>query len=68
LIKILFIFGYFFAENNKNKCKIIIDNNEYEIRDKFVVKNYKNNKLKIKLKGINNITDMSFMFKDCSSL
>ena len=25
------IFGYQFVENNKNKCKMIIDNKEYEI-------------------------------------
>ena len=63
------IFGYIFVENNKNICKMIIDNNEYEIREKFVVKNYNNyKKLKIKLKGINNITNMSFMFRECSSL
>ena len=32
------------------------------------VENYKNNKLKIILKGINNVTDMSFMFDGCKSL
>ena len=60
------IFGYKFVENNKNKCKMIIDNIEYEIREKYNVEN-NNNNLKIKLKGIN-INDMSYMFSDCSSL
>ena len=49
---------------------MIIDNNEYILREKFVVKKYKYNdiKLRVKLKGINNITDMSFMFKESSLL
>ena len=62
------IFGSKFVENNKNKCKMIIDNKEYEITDKYNIENYNNNKLNIKLKGINNITDMSGMFNGCSSL
>ena len=47
---------------------MIIDNKEYEIIDKYNIKNYNNNELNIKLKGINNVTDMSFMFNECSSL
>ena len=35
------IFGYEFVKNNKNKCKMIIDNKEYEITDKYNIKNYK---------------------------
>ena len=62
------IFGLSFVENNKNICKIIIDNNEYEITEKYKIKNYNNNILEIKLKGINNVTDMRYMFDKCSSL
>jgi len=62
------IFGKEFAKNNKNKCKMIIDNEEYEIKEQFNIRNYKNNILKIKLKGIDNITNMSYMFSDCSFL
>ena len=64
------IFGAKFVENNRNKCKMIIDNKEYEITEEYNIKNYKNNnnKLKIILKGINNVTDMSGMFSWCSSL
>ena len=47
---------------------MIIDNKEYEIVTQYNVKNYKNNILEIKLIGINNITDMSWMFSECSSL
>ena len=62
------IFGNKFVENNKNIYKMIIDNKEYEITDKYNVKNNNNNRLNIKLKGVNNITDMSYMFNECSSL
>ena len=62
------IFGDEFIKNNKNKCKMIIDNKEYEITNKFNVENYNNNRLKIKLKKIYNITNMSYMFSGCSSL
>ena len=49
----IYIFGYDFVKNNKNKCKMIIDNIEYEITNKYNIKNYKYNRLNIKLKGIN---------------
>ena len=60
------IFGSKFVENNKNICKMIIDNNEYELSEIYNAE--RNNKLKIKLKIINHITDMSYMFYGCSSL
>ena len=62
------IFGYDFMKNNQNKCKMIIDNKEYEITENYYVENYNSNKLNIKLKGINNIINMSYMFCRCSSL
>ena len=62
------IFGSKFVENNKNKCKMIIDNMEYDITDKYNIENYKYNRLNIKLKGIDKISDMSYMFSGCSSL
>jgi len=46
------IFGYEFVKNNKNKCKMIIGNKEYEITNQYNIENYNNNKLNIKLKGI----------------
>ena len=60
------IFGDEFVKNNKNICKMIIDNEEYEIKEKHYY--YNKNNLNIKLKGINNITNMSHMFYGCSSL
>ena len=62
------IFGSEFVKNNKNKCKMIIDNKKHKITEKYKIKNYNNNKLNIKLKGINNVTDMSYMFNYCRSL
>ena len=62
------IFGSEFVKNNKNICKMIIDNKEYEITEKYNIKNYNKNILQIKLKGINNVTNMSDMFYNCSSL
>ena len=32
------IFGYEFVENNKNKCKMIIDNKKYEIQKNIILK------------------------------
>ena len=37
------IFGYKFVENNKNICKMIIDNKEYELKEKYNIKNNNNN-------------------------
>ena len=56
------IFGYKFVENNKNKCKMIINNMEYEITKKYNIENYNNNKLNIKIKIIGNITNMRYIF------
>ena len=64
----IIIFGTEFAKNNKNICKMVIDEQEYEITIIYNAKNYNNNKLKIKLAGINNVTNMSDMFSGCRSL
>ena len=34
------IFGDEFVKNNKNICKMIIDDEEYEIKEKFYINNY----------------------------
>ena len=62
------IFGSKFVENNKNICKMVIDNKKYEIADKYNIEKYKYNRLNIKLMGIDKISDMSYMFSGCSSL
>ena len=70
------IFGKTFVENNKDKCKIIINGKEQEIIECLDNINYSNifnfegkyTEISIKLKGINNITNASYMFKDCVAL
>jgi len=65
------IFGQKFVENNKDKCKIKYKGKEYELNEYFVkIENNHNNKdlVNIKLKIIKNITNVSYMFFECSSL
>ena len=62
------LFGTEFVKNNKNICKMIIDNKEYEIKEKYSTRNYNSDIIKIKPKGINDMNNMSFMFDGCISL
>ena len=62
------IFGKNFVKNNKNKCKIIINDKENELIEEYNIKDNSKDKLEIKLIDIDNITDMSCMFYECSSL
>ena len=64
------LFGKKFVENNKNHCKILIENKKYELSEEFPLNNLKKvtENLEIKLVGIQNITDISYMFDNCSSL
>jgi len=58
------IFGKEFVRKNKDKCKMKINFREYEIKEEYYVQKYSNKKLIIKLKGIENVTNMSFIFMD----
>ena len=64
------IFDELFVNNNKKNCKIIISENEFELVDYIDLTKIKtnNNLLKIKLKEIKTITNMSYMFYNCKSL
>ena len=64
------IFGENFVKNNKDLCKLYIFGEEYELCSYFNKKEIRLNKdkLKIKLRGINNVIDLSGMFEECSSL
>ena len=64
------LFGSEFVENNKDKCKIIYKDKEYELTDYFnFVNNYNDDELiSIKLNGIDNIINASYMFYYCESL
>ena len=60
------IFGDKFVKNNKNKCKILIKGKEANLSSHLnIEKNQLNddNILELKLKGINQITNMSHLFK-----
>ena len=62
------IFGMDFVNNNKNKIKLEIEGKEYELKEFYNKKNNKIKNLQIKIKGIENITNMRCMFCGCSSL
>ena len=65
------IFGKKFVNNNKDKCEIIYDGKIYKLTQFCydIDKNYKEKDLFIiKLRGINNIYDSSYMFFCCESL
>ena len=65
------IFGDDFVNNNIYKCKIIYEEGEYELKEYIedIDQEYDNKEeFEIKLKGINNITNMSYMFSECESL
>ena len=63
------IFGSQFVKNNKNNCKIIFEDKEYKLQEDFELNdNYNKETLEIKLRGINNITNMSSIFAICQSL
>ena len=53
------IFGKNFVKNNKDNCKIIIDGKENELQE-YVPNNNKDS-IEIRLKGINNIIDISYI-------
>ena len=65
LLKIL---GEEFVKNNRNKCKIIYENKEYELEEYINIKNNKKDKIEIKIKGINNITNIGCIFHKYNSL
>ena len=64
------IFGEEFVRYNKDKCKYIYENKEYELTKEFDLTNFdkSNEILEIKLTDINNITNMSYLFCFCYSL
>ena len=59
------IFGKVFVENNKDKCKMVINQKEYDLKEKFYTKE---RELKIRLIGIENIRNISNLFSECENL
>ena len=74
--KEIILFGKNFIDNNKDKCKLIIDGKEQDLIECIDNQNYNKlfdfkgeyTEIIIKLKGIKNITDASYMFKNCVAL
>ena len=64
------IFGDKFVSNNKDKVKILINDKKYDV-SKYITLNPKQKQkklFKLKLLGMKNVTNMSYMFYDCTSL
>ena len=61
------LFGSDFVNKNKDKCKIINNEKEYDLMEYFKFdNNYNHNdSIKIQLRINNNITDTSYMFYEC---
>ena len=66
--KKLKIFGSEFVKNNKYNCQIIYEDREYGLKEYFSIPDNIKEKLQIKLRGINDITNMSCLFYECLSL
>ena len=62
------LFDRNFVNNNKDRCKIIYSYEEYALTSEFDTKNIKDNKIEIKLSGVDSITSMNKMFNDCEEL
>ena len=62
------IFGSNFVFINKNNCKILYEDIEYPLGDFVDLIDINGETFEIKLKEIDNITDMSEMFYNCSNL
>ena len=65
------IFDREFINNNRDKCKIIYENYEYDLTEYFndITYDYNNkDSFNLKLRGVNNITNSYNMFYFCDSL
>ena len=65
------IFGTNFINNNKEKCLIIYNEIEYQLKEYFeeIDDNYNHkDQIIFKLKIISQIMDISYMFKECNTL
>ena len=64
------IFDKTFVNNNRKNCRLFINGNEIELTDYIYLNTIKLNEniLEVKLKEINKITNMSYMFYNCLNL
>jgi len=61
------ILGKKFVENNKNNFKIIYLNKNYELQEYLEIEQIVG-EIEIKIVAINKVTDVSYMFDECTSL
>ena len=66
--KYIRIFGKKFVNNNKDKVKIYENEIEMELTEYYKIDKSNDKEICIKLMGIINITDFSFMFYGCPAL
>ena len=60
-------FGQYFVNNNKNNCKIKINDKKMELIESYNNESFQENEIiEIKLIGISKVTNMCKMFYDCS--
>ena len=62
------IFGKEFVENNKNILKIEYNDKEYDLIEFFHINDMNKSFIDIKLKNINNASDLSYIFRGCNNL
>ena len=62
------LFGKNFVENNKRICRLFIEGQKYQLQESIYYENKNKETLTIILKGFNHVTDISYMFVECSSL
>ena len=65
------IFGEEFVKNNIERCKMILDGKEQELKSIVPAKPFHDklrDKIKVKLIDINKVVDMSFIFHECKNL
>ena len=62
------ILGHDFVKNNKNKAKLIINNKKYYIKELINNKEFKNDNIKINMILSKDISNISYMFKNCAKL
>ena len=55
-----------FLERNKNNRKLIINGKDHELKEKYSFGIFSSKKDILEIKGITNITNMSYMFCGCN--
>ena len=65
---IINLFNYNFVKNNKDYCDYIMNGKEYKLSKELKIDFSKTSKIEVKLTGVNNISDASFMFDKCEAI